>query len=212
MTGKANGAKFQWSLIKVRWHWAGPSLGWSPLGLVAHIKKTQNFLIFIRFEKSLLNVRSYMKEGGVLYLTWFYSMKIIRQGSSSSSFPGYDGHDATSSLLHPPAFLKHHIPEGHILPHLCSSAHSIVFLQSLKEVFYLLLVVSSFIVVCLDVFFFILVLGVCWYSWIYRFIKIFTQYFTYFCLNELQLHIYKATWNCLMVLCSFVLLSLCSEM
>ena len=122
MTGKANGAKFQWSLIKVRWHWAGPSLGWSPLGLVAHIKKTQNFLIFIRFEKSLLNVRSYMKEGGVLYLTWFYSMKIIRQGSSSSSFPGYDGHDATSSLLHPPAFLKHHIPEGHIRPHLCSSA------------------------------------------------------------------------------------------
>ena len=116
MTGKANGAKFQWSLIKVRWHWAGPSLGWSPLGLVAHIKKTQNFLIFIRFEKSLLNVRSYMKEGGVLYLTWFYSMKIIRQGSSSSSFPGYDGHDATSSLLHPPAFLKHHIPEGHLLP------------------------------------------------------------------------------------------------
>lgn len=83
------GAKFQWSLIKLRWHWAGPSLDWSPLGLVAHIKKTQNFLIFIRFEKSLLNLRSYIKEGGVLYLTWFYSMKIIWQGSSSSPFPGY---------------------------------------------------------------------------------------------------------------------------
>ena len=85
MTGKANGAKFQRSLIKVRWHWAGPSLGWSPLGLVAHIKKTQNFLIFIRFEKSLLNLRSCMKEGGVLYLTLF---SFITEVSIGQGCPG----------------------------------------------------------------------------------------------------------------------------